>query len=374
MIDTSDPLVQIKITESVCAFVAICTTVYRLYVRRGRWWIDDAWAAFALVTLFAQIASVFMHVENPDDISKTSRVAAYYLMAITFYCVIWASRISIIYSVIRIDPNPSRRKIYVGISILYFITVVVLIIQLFWVCEPEPAWKDSKSPQCHLTTQVAVCQLITDILADLFLLFAPLRVFMHLQDKTLRKKLIVIFSTCLITTIVSLVHAAYILTTGGIRVIISALVEDCISLMVANVPVVVTALIRAAGDRDHDNRPPPSAGIVSTALQFATRKLRINKSSGSGEDEWTKDTTSSATLTNAPARSFGVFSHGGDATAPYGTTTTGEPIMLDLMPDKKGEAGKHTHTYPGEREEEVWNAKSGWTGTDSTKSRGADAV
>jgi len=35
---------------------------------------------------------------------------------------------------------------------------------------------------------------------------------------------------------VSLVHAAYIITRGGIPVIISALVEDCMSLTVANFP------------------------------------------------------------------------------------------------------------------------------------------
>ncbi|KAL0059838.1 hypothetical protein AAF712_013375 [Marasmius tenuissimus] len=328
MIDAKDPLVQIKITESVCAFAAICSTVHRLYIRRGRWWVDDAWAAFALVVLFAQIASVFMHVENPDDVSKLTRVAAYYLMAITFYLVIWASRISIIYSIIRIDPNPSRRKIYVGISFLYFITVVVLIIQLFWV---------------------AICQLITDILADMFLLFAPLRVFMYLQDRVLRRKLMVIFSTCLITTIVSLVHAAYILTTGGIRVIISALVEDCVSLMVANVPVVVTALLRAAGD---DAKPAPTGSIISTAIQFAARKLKINRSNGSGE-QWSK--ASSATLTNHHAgtrASVGMFTQGaGD----IGKETTGEPIVLDLL-DQKGKQS----TVAEEEEHEVWKPQSEW--------------
>jgi hypothetical protein len=47
-----------------------------------------------------------------------------------------------------------------------------------------------------------------------------------------------------VTTVVSLVHAAYIITRGGIPVIISALVEDCMSLTVANLPVVATASIR----------------------------------------------------------------------------------------------------------------------------------
>ncbi|KAK1217116.1 hypothetical protein PQX77_020233 [Marasmius sp. AFHP31] len=194
-----------------------------------------------------------------------------------------ASRISIIYSIIRIDPNSSRRKIYVGVSYVYFIVLLVLTAQLFWVCEPEPGWKDTTSPQCHLTPQVAIFQLVTDILADSFLLYAPVRVFVHIRDKALRRKLVIIFSTCLITTIVSLVHAAYILTTGGIPVIISALVEDSVSLMVANLVVVVTALLRA-GVGDKDEIPAPAkTSTVSSAVKYTARKLGISKAGGSGE-------------------------------------------------------------------------------------------
>ena len=186
-----------------------------------------------------------------------------------------------------------------------------------------------------------------DILADLFLLFAPLRVFMYLQDKILRRKLMVIFSTCLITTIVSLVHAAYILTTGGIRVIISALVEDCVSLMVANVPVVVTAMLRASGHGGgEDARPAPTGSIISTAIQFAARKLRIKKSSTGSGQEWSKGTTSSATLTNANGTMF-LGTRGN-----VGTTADGEPIVLDLMDPKKSIGKSATQTH--EEQEGVW--------------------
>jgi putative effector of murein hydrolase LrgA (UPF0299 family) len=387
MIDTNNPLVQIKITESVCAFVAICTTVYRLYIRRGRLWIDDAWAMFALVTLFAQIGAVFMHVQNPADISKTSRVAAYYLMAITFYCIIWASRISIIFSIIRIDPNPDRRKLYVGVSAVYFITVVVLIVQLFWVCEPEPSWKDAASPQCTLNKQVAISQLVTDILADMFLLFAPLRVFMHLSDKALRRKLIIIFSTCIITTIVSLVHAAYILSVGGIKVIISALVEDCVSLMIANVPVVVTAVMRFGADQD--KKPPPTKSMLSTAMHFASRKFGIHNKSqaangattttgsgvvsgfrfGFGSGKKGDSEASTATLTNGSS-SYGLFSTNGVGLGTVGVVGTrggipdgnSDPIMLDLLETRKDSA------KGGERdEEEVESSKRTVEWADATK-------
>ncbi|KAI0755405.1 hypothetical protein BC629DRAFT_1173486 [Irpex lacteus] len=54
----------------------------------------------------------------------------------------------------------------------------------------------------------------------------------------------IIFSSSIVTSIVSLVHAALILTIGGTDVVIAALVEDTFSLIVCNIPVVVTFLLR----------------------------------------------------------------------------------------------------------------------------------
>ncbi|KAJ7860392.1 hypothetical protein B0H14DRAFT_575507 [Mycena olivaceomarginata] len=49
---------------------------------------------------------------------------------------------------------------------------------------------------------------------------------------------------------VSLVHAAFILRNGGIKVVTSVLVEDCLSLIAANIPVVVTTMVDIVGDAD----------------------------------------------------------------------------------------------------------------------------
>lgn len=94
------------VTMSTCGFVAFCSTVYRLWVRRDRLWVDDAWVAFALTQLIIQFVAVFMHVPLPNSLTKTDRVAAYCklstqkslrhslylsdLMAMTFYSIIWS--------------------------------------------------------------------------------------------------------------------------------------------------------------------------------------------------------------------------------------------------------------------------------------------
>ncbi|KAK0202323.1 hypothetical protein DFS33DRAFT_1384673 [Desarmillaria ectypa] len=271
MFDASDPLVILKISCVVCSTVAIATTVHRLFIRRGRYWADDAWAMISMTALFLQIASVFMHLPNPSVLSRSTRIAAYYLMATTFYVVIWTARLSILFSIIRIDPSETRRRRLLGIAALFILVLTILIAQLYWVCEPEPRWKDMRSPQCTLNKEVAICQLVSDVIADLILIIAPLKLLAGIEDKGLRHRLMVIFSTCIVTTIVSLVHAAYILTRVPTKVVISAIVEDCVSLIVCNVPVVVTAVIRI---REDSQRSRAQKGqLVSTFMHFASRVL-----------------------------------------------------------------------------------------------------
>ena len=61
-------------------------------------------------SLLVQIAGVFMHVDNPDELSRLNRIAAYHLIATTFYAIIWSARLSILFSIIRIDPDPVMRR------------------------------------------------------------------------------------------------------------------------------------------------------------------------------------------------------------------------------------------------------------------------
>ncbi|KAL0061348.1 hypothetical protein AAF712_011805, partial [Marasmius tenuissimus] len=59
-----------------------------------------------------------------------------------------------------------------------------------------------------------------------------------------------IFSTAIITTIVSIPHATFIIIGMKAEEIIAAFVEVCIGLIVCNIPVVVTRLIKKWGDRE----------------------------------------------------------------------------------------------------------------------------
>jgi hypothetical protein len=109
-----------------------------------------------------QFAAVFMHVDNPLDLSRLNRIAAYYLMATTFYAVIWTARLSILFSIIRIDPDPVTRRRLRWLACAFIAAFLFLIAQLFWTCEHlHDGWKNKPSPQCHLPKAVAICQLVS---------------------------------------------------------------------------------------------------------------------------------------------------------------------------------------------------------------------
>ena len=166
-------------------------------------------------SLIVQFGGVFMHVQHPSDLSRLNRVAAYYLMATTFYTVIWAARLSILFSIIRIDPSPAIRRRLKWLAAAFLAAVCALLFQFFWTCEHSHAWKSDASPQCPLPKQVAICQLIStcvfyilvtlfllteaappaDILADLALILLPIRLLRGIKDKRLRWRLVSIFST-----------------------------------------------------------------------------------------------------------------------------------------------------------------------------------
>ncbi|EKM51748.1 uncharacterized protein PHACADRAFT_262067 [Phanerochaete carnosa HHB-10118-sp] len=297
-------LIQLKITSAICSAFATGITCYRLWLRRDRYWWDDAGAFLSMIFLFLQVASVFMHVPDPRVLTHTDNIAAYYIMAATFYSIIWTARLAILYSVIRIDPNPRTRMYLHRIGIIFIVVLMVMIAQLFWVCEPMPEWKHELSPQCPLDHQVAICQLVTDVFSDLLLIAAPLRLIQQMSavDST-RRRLMIIFSTSIVTTIVSLVHAAFIFEDAGIKVVIAAIVEDTFSLIVCSLPVVVTAIMRKAGkpEEETDYTKQSTFGWKAATRRTGTMGTTATTASDTAMDVTTvnlRDFTTNTAITN----------------------------------------------------------------------------
>ncbi|KAJ6473706.1 hypothetical protein C8R45DRAFT_835236, partial [Mycena sanguinolenta] len=230
---------------------------FRLYKRRYKLCADDFWALFAASALIVQVVAELLRLPLPNRFSQATRIAVYYWRSIMFYLILWASRLSVLFSIVRIDPSTSRRKVLFCAAVMFVITALLLVAQSFWVCESRAhsSWKSLPDPQCDLAPQTAIFQLIADATSDAILLFAPWPLFRSLADRSLGRKLTLIFSVCVVTTIVSLVRAGFILTNYSIGLPFSGIVEGCVGLIVANIPVIVTTTIDVVGHPELGETP-----------------------------------------------------------------------------------------------------------------------
>ena len=128
-----------------------------------------------------------------------------------------SSQFSILFSLIRIDPSKLMQSYLYLISALFSLICFFLMAQLIYVWN----WWEIKAPQCILSTQVAICKLTcrsrlslpwitliasaVDTVIDL-LLGLPIKLFIILQDKWWCHCVTVIFSTCIITSIVAIIY------------------------------------------------------------------------------------------------------------------------------------------------------------------------
>ncbi|KAF5381672.1 hypothetical protein D9615_005562 [Tricholomella constricta] len=248
---------SLKVLGLAGPIIAAVVTLVRLFerIRSKRFGYDDGFAALSLAILVVFVVSLFTHLGDPTHLSHATRVAMYYILAQGFYGIVWAARLSILFSVIRITPNGSNlKRILYGLVGTFLLIWAILFAQVFWVCEPEPLWKDALSPQCALGRNVAIAQLISDIYADSVLIVAPLRLLWNLEvSRSQKNRLLVVFSASIGTTIASLVHAYYVLRVGGLDEVFVAVVELCVSLLVCNLAVVVGLIARVKESRKRSN-------------------------------------------------------------------------------------------------------------------------
>ncbi|KAH8976604.1 hypothetical protein EDB86DRAFT_3111269 [Lactarius hatsudake] len=167
-------------------------------------------------------------------------------------------------------------------------------------------------------------------------------------------------------------HAAYIIGRGGIPVVISSLVEDCISLTVANLPVVATASFRRlSGDSSNADGEgqrwssfkffktrtmPPSSG-AGTAF-FTTGFGAVSRSAGAsvGANVGTKTELTGTSLEQSKGTVSGIGAYslcavGPDELFANGTKSVDRPAEKDegRREDKGGVVRIDMLPYPREQ-------------------------
>jgi len=242
-------VLDVRIVNFVLTAVAVVVTSLRLSdrLRRSRFWWDDAWALFCMILLVIFMAAVEVHVQNPARHSQRLKLIIAWMCPIFFYAVTWSARVSILLTVIRLSLG-KMRKVLVWVGFVFFIAWAVLFAQIFWVCDRNtinPTWKSDFAPQCPLGLKVAIAQVITDVISDAILILAPVRLVWKTKLSAAQKiRVMAIFSTTLMTTAVSLNHAYFVLKWGGLREALAAVLQCNVSLIVANLSVIIAYFFR----------------------------------------------------------------------------------------------------------------------------------
>ncbi|KXN86213.1 hypothetical protein AN958_10401 [Leucoagaricus sp. SymC.cos] len=205
-------------------------------------------------------------------------VLRYYVVSFMWLAIIWSARLSMLFSVIRIAKGAMRSTLSLHIAAGFFLLVYIfLTAQLAWECETKTAWKQERKARCSISKAAPACQLVADIICDTILLIAPIRLFRMIRERCLRYRLILVFGTSIITTIASFPHSIFGFRTTFYPSLLTALIEvsesdalldrdsqslfrqNAVSLMVCNIPVLVTAVIKLK----KSGAPPSSPDNVS---------------------------------------------------------------------------------------------------------------
>lgn len=270
---------------TVFASIAILLTVFRLSYRwriRRFWW-DDAWAASSMLFQLALLIAFWIRTDLPVGPlyqSQHARAIAYWIVSESFTMVLWTARMSLLYSAIRIiPPGMFLRKIAYASAVLFGCMWAGLLAQKVYVCAHNRAWERSRTPQCHLGDAVGIIELVTDFISDAILVAIPLRLLWGVNmPRHMRKLLISIFSASILVTAISAVHAAYLLGPSGILEGLAANVECAVSLIVANLAVVVTHLYRLIRNgEDIDQASYDTSGMATTRLGFGGLRRLANR-------------------------------------------------------------------------------------------------
>ncbi|KAG1815159.1 uncharacterized protein BJ212DRAFT_259605 [Suillus subaureus] len=177
--------------------IAIICTIFRL-VYRGRmhhlWW-EDAWAAFALIADVVCLACIWV-----------DREISAWVLTIAFTTVLWAARMSIIFSIIPVA-NHSGSKIHKQMTHLIAVSFacmwVALLAQKIRLCRFE---------SCRMGKSVALSLLITDVTADISLVAAPLYLLKNVGLSHSRKILVQsAFGASLLITAITIPHSVLLL-------------------------------------------------------------------------------------------------------------------------------------------------------------------
>ncbi|KAG1779441.1 hypothetical protein EV702DRAFT_966250 [Suillus placidus] len=254
--------------------IAIICTIFRLVYRgwmRHFWW-EDAWAAFALIADVVCLACIWLDRAISCDMGPHNCFYHCSVVRSTAHSVIFltdwfrAARMSVIFSIISVA-NHSGSKIHKQITYLIAVSFVcmwaALLAQKISICEFH---------SCHMGKPVALSLLITDVIADVSLVAAPLYLLKDVGLSRSRKILVQsAFGASLLITAITITHSILLLKVHTTNTLIFAHVKAALSLIICNLLVIVTFLYRVCSKDSFDlDQSFTSNGVFTSIVMTPT--------------------------------------------------------------------------------------------------------
>ncbi|KJA27045.1 hypothetical protein HYPSUDRAFT_981809 [Hypholoma sublateritium FD-334 SS-4] len=235
-------LIIITVLQSLALLSSIVRLVHRALIRK-LWW-DDMWAAVAFFTDTA-LFTVFLLLMVPKNIAASMKdllAFSRWVTLLTYTTALWASRLTISVTITRLLPPCTTRTVSKAASVLFGVFFSIMFFEKIFFCGTN--WHNQA--ECTIPRYVGIIELVTDNLADLWLILAPVYMLFHMKLRSVHHRLILAIFTCgLFTMLASITHSVFILINSPAWVGISADIQVTIAIIVSNLLVIVTGLYRA---------------------------------------------------------------------------------------------------------------------------------
>ncbi|KIJ62422.1 hypothetical protein HYDPIDRAFT_94501, partial [Hydnomerulius pinastri MD-312] len=227
------------------------TSGIRLWIRirlRRLWW-EDAWAALALCLDGICAVSTWTLTSPyapPWYLSQNAHIISLWLTLISYTCLVWSARMSIVFSIIRVVPPPGPiRTIAYGVAVLFFFMWALVSSSKAYTCGSDTSWYEGVIIQCPIGLPIAIIEFTTDLVSDAILVAMPLRMLWHVKLPRGERILILsIFSMSLLSCFASIIHVAFLIPDPSFMAGMTADIEGALGLMICNLLVIVTYFYR----------------------------------------------------------------------------------------------------------------------------------
>ncbi|KAF8158158.1 hypothetical protein B0H34DRAFT_443519 [Crassisporium funariophilum] len=254
---SSSATLGLNLTATFVHAIAIALTLCRIFHRKrgGRLWWDDLVIFVAIILDFVYVSTLWWSYTEPGSVLHTHGgvVARYFLVVVTFFIIMWSSRISLALAIARVfNPGDKTRRFAIGLAFLFVCLCITSFGATSAICgSADRLTIVNGKAQCRWTNALKAMILAVNVLSDMFLMVTPLYQFWRVrlplkQRRLLKICLVANFITTTVTigcAIFQFAPTSWEPARAELRIKFTY-IESGISLISCNLVVVVTFFCR----------------------------------------------------------------------------------------------------------------------------------